>query len=753
MRWYRAVLGSLVLIFTSAVQNSHGSLSGKESMNTSLQANPEHCHTRASCNSSDAERNCYCDEVCILYEDCCKDFHPAELTNNNLTKKYMLQLAREIKGLFECMTLSTKSSGYVISKCPQKWSGPNEIKINCEHNFNKTKSFDQFMETPVVGKRTGLVFRNVFCSICHEVDDIAYYSVKFGCSVPQSSTHPMGPPGRRPNFQPPAGVPLDSMDVNVSHVFNECSRTYKYKGTHLNRKTCVKYISTCSDKSSQYRKLCEDTPYVSFVYHNETHETYKNRFCAMCNGIEERRLNCIKKENATSSLPMYSYSVLFDLNTATLELKTIYSPYPSTAEYQKCPHGQTIEFGTNSCRTLMCEQDKVLKGNKCVQVSDTFLNRSYNSSIEKELLCPHLNYSTFVLFPNGELYINKTGQYFTSDDYRRVDENSVLVCVSTYGNQTEDVVQFNFSAIQTYLSSIGLIISSICLSIHFVIYMMLPSLRNRPGKILLHYVASLFGAQILFLISPRLGSITHACYIFSVLLHFMYLVAFLWMNIMSFDICHTFSNPTQVSSSQRCSKTFIIYHFYVWFFAFTIITIALVVDFSDDVPITYKPGYGNYGLCWLTQKYGLLIFFIGPVSAILLANLILFAISAYNITKVSNDTNRIALLNKSSEKRNLLLFVKLSVVMGITWITGFVAMATNRSELWFLFIFLNTWLGVFLFLVYICNKNVFQLLRKKFGCHTKKNLRNSKSNSSAVSSMRNRTSTTELSIVRLNTRL
>ena len=82
-----------------------------------------------------------------------------------------------------------------------------------------------------------------------------------------------------------------------------------------------------------------------------------------------------------------------------------------------------------------------------------------------------------------------------------------------------------------------------------------------------------------------------------------------------------------------------------------------------------SPRYGS-GICWLTNKYALLLFFAAPLFVLLLLNIVFFLISARNISRAKKSSAR--MLGKEEDSK-MAIYVKLTFVMGITWILGFLA--------------------------------------------------------------------------------
>lgn len=95
--------------------------------------------------------------------------------------------------------------------------------------------------------------------------------------------------------------------------------------------------------------------------------------------------------------------------------------------------------------------------------------------------------------------VYRSGQYWIYDQ-------SVYICSphtdSHYNlsiNSTRLVVMFSYDVLQSMLSVVGSAVSLAALLIQFIIYLVLPALRNTPGKCVMCLVVSLFVGQLLYL--------------------------------------------------------------------------------------------------------------------------------------------------------------------------------------------------------------------------------------------------------------
>ena len=129
-------------------------------------------------------------------------------------------------------------------------------------------------------------------------------------------------------------------------------------------------------------------------------------------------------------------------------------------------------------------------------------------------------------------------------------------------------------------------------------------------------------------------------------MHYSWLAAFMWMNVMSFDIYRTFHHMSAAgaaSSSHSCSPgRFAKYSLYSWTLPALLVSASLTFDIFGDQHNQYRPMYaGNYRengqqqVCWFNSRHGLLVFFAAPVGLLLTVNVMLFVASAIHIFRTT----------------------------------------------------------------------------------------------------------------------
>ncbi|KAF7395310.1 hypothetical protein HZH68_009360 [Vespula germanica] len=180
------------------------------------------------------------------------------------------------------------------------------------------------------------------------------------------------------------------------------------------------------------------------------------------------------------------------------------------------------------------------------------------------------------------------------------------------------------------------------------------------------------------------------------------------------------------SMKQRDQKKFIIYSIYAWGVASLFTGICLIMDFAPNIPEgSIRPQLGAER-CWFKYNTATNIYFIGPMTISVFCNLCLFISTALKIQQHKRDT---AHHLRSSESRRhddnkqwFNLYLKLFIVMGITWSTEIISTLWKGSDnyIWYITDVVNTLQGLIIFITLVCKEKIKRLLLKRFGYNDNK---------------------------------
>ncbi|XP_036412967.1 adhesion G protein-coupled receptor E3-like [Colossoma macropomum] len=197
------------------------------------------------------------------------------------------------------------------------------------------------------------------------------------------------------------------------------------------------------------------------------------------------------------------------------------------------------------------------------------------------------------------------------------------------------------------------------------------------------------------------------CAVLAGVLHFLFLSAFVWMFIQAVLLFISVKNLTKIRSKQKevLSWKFLIVIGYV----IPLIIVGVSVGLFSD-------GYGSEQ-CWLKTDNGFLWSFLGPVCAILAANMILFvSILVIIISTLKSMKSEITKIKKAKNEQHLVKSVILKTmvqfyIVGSSWILGF--FTDYNKMLKVVFLFFNSQQGTFIFFIHCAfNQEVRQLYKK-----------------------------------------
>lgn len=155
----------------------------------------------------------------------------------------------------------------------------------------------------------------------------------------------------------------------------------------------------------------------------------------------------------------------------------------------------------------------------------------------------------FLLFQNGSIFIKSYDEVPAEDEYclgiaQSEENNKPEVVVLRCLQQSEPEVRFS-------ILPIGMLISVPFLVATFIVYALIPELRNVHGKSLMCYV---FGLTLAYALLAFVQLYTNndscrnggecfnktLCATFGYVIYFAFMVSFFWLNVMCFDIFWTF---------------------------------------------------------------------------------------------------------------------------------------------------------------------------------------------------------------------
>jgi hypothetical protein len=720
------------------------------------------------------EKTCFCDE-CDAHGDCCVD---------RASKSSAKASDHECN-----VRISEHEYIYSIAKC-QSWWRDEATRQKCEKPAQSSlepHSQANIVEyIPVYSSQANKTFKSIYCLICNlkHIELNKTHLFEFESNFDDTFDTKDYEKLKQINFEALMNNKRNNSVQAPLASLSEFEFVFKKPHViHMELRKCLKAIDSCVIQKSTRgeQELCSRSPTAMRYAHQENRLVlYKNKHCAKCNGVEESELECRRQApRRPLGMSKQSLQVLFDLSNLNDQIM-IYID---------------VKLNGESISTKL--------QNKCI-------NESANGT-----MC--LN-GTII---NITLSIDERG----GAKPKRINEMSTYdyLCRLATINDEHDSRESQSDAeghIKKYMTIAGQMISIISLSLLLIMYFSNKVLRGKmPGKILISLSISLLLSQLFFLLTISVRTLEEQidcsnrhsnilmhnfykpCYLMGTLTHYFYLTFFAWTNVMAYDLHEMFSVLTGKSKAllsddkdeNRCK--YIRYSAYAWLAPLLIIATLFVEQLCFN-----KLSYGiNH--CFVSDQFDLLLFFIVPVVAVLVANVYYLTssiIAIRNVDKLSSKylrrTNKgkkkpttvagknkkkskvtsqatgenredgrnddemasssfISASNKSkfklnkndyydkeerdhgygyddgdegdedddnddesgtesSDRKRLLLFLKLFLLTGMTWLLGLVSSLNITSLIWYIYIILNSLQGLFIFFAYAFNSQTKREMRK-----------------------------------------
>lgn len=294
------------------------------------------------------------------------------------------------------------------------------------------------------------------------------------------------------------------------------------------------------------------------------------------------------------------------------------------------------------------------------QLSDVILKKDFVQIVEID-----------VILPEGEFVVHKSKVYICSDSVT----NYVPIVDIFEQRQTYRIL----SLVTSSLTIFGVLV---------VIFAHITKkrLRNGHGLNLTALSGSILVIHVLLLAQvPTMSDLM--CYMYAIALHFALLTMFTWANIIGIDMARIFLSDHIVSRVNPTKR-------FVKNTSLSVLLPAGLVALCaslDKMNVPYRPEYAKYGICWLSNSTGVIAFVVTPVLLSLALNVCCFIITVVSIKRKMKQT-RVARNNRNHTY--IIAFVKMTIILGFTWIFGIAGSMWEQHWLSMLNIILNGLQGV-----------------------------------------------------------
>ncbi|ODN00830.1 G-protein coupled receptor Mth [Orchesella cincta] len=269
--------------------------------------------------------------------------------------------------------------------------------------------------------------------------------------------------------------------------------------------------------------------------------------------------------------------------------------------------------------------------------------------------------------------------------------------------------------------------------------------QNIHGKVLCSCTTALFFMNVCMGTAHLLGIIGNDnpggfCFVNGFVAQYFLIASFTWLLVVNIDLWCTFSSIRP--DGGKGWKRFLIFSLGGWGFPLLVTGVSLTLNSIYKYVCFIEPL--NYGIrslkihhlffscrCRRTRvpvpDYGDPICFVSPwaqgyyvyyILSIIIAIAFLFAVlTLYGLYSFKKGTNNLRSNKRAEDKQTVLLFLKLSVVMGLLWIFEVISWAATKEDaenhvVWIIFDIYNALSGILIFIIFVCKRTTLNLLEQ-----------------------------------------
>ena len=599
---------------------------------------------------------------------------------------------------------------YVYSSCPANFESQDILRRCTGEDYNGDHNYIE--DIPVYSNRTKILYRNMYCAKCNQDEkslenwDIHMKMVSGRREIHNISCNEII---RKGTYQ--AGKLIWTYkNYKIDEVELACQAQVLYhdgdffqflEDKHIRQCSYEKYrsqetvlINKCNIESSAFIKaMC--SMYETFPLGADD-IMYRNSHCAECNGINKNSLSCQEYTFVSKLFGSASYadfSLLFDIT-----------------DNDKCDEKETWDPLYKYCRRVECDVGFFLYNEEC-RKKEHFIQEIQGRSISnKQCNGTILKTEEYIEMDNRSIFLKVENRILNESEFIFINESAIFLCIDDMGTTSAKVKEMNSA--KSLLTVICLSISLIALAMQILTFICMKELHTIPGKMVVSLSIALFFAQFLFLVGINRTSDHALCVTISAITHYFFLASFFWMNVISYDMAKTLTSMT-ISSRSRMLFTY--YSLYAWSMPFIIVFLCLLNNETLYWP-EFSPRYGEK-ICWFNNNYGQGLFFIFPVAIVIIVNVCLYSYTGWKMwnqvkdSKIAATSKRTGTMKSAKHRKQdrnyFIIFMKLALIMGVSWILGFISGVVDTPVLWYIYIVLCGLQGLFIYFAFGFKRKTF----------------------------------------------
>ncbi|KAM8850021.1 adhesion G protein-coupled receptor L2b.1 isoform 4-T5 [Spinachia spinachia] len=235
----------------------------------------------------------------------------------------------------------------------------------------------------------------------------------------------------------------------------------------------------------------------------------------------------------------------------------------------------------------------------------------------------------------------------------------------------------------TVITRMGIAVSLVCLAISLFTFCFFRGLQSDRNTIHKNLCLNLFVGELVYLVGINMTEPKLVCSIIAGVLHFCFLAAFAWMCLEGVQL---YLMLVEVFESEFSRRKY--YYVSGYLIPAVVVGISAAIDYRS---------YGTQRACWLRVDNHFIWSFIGPVTFIIVVNVLFLVVTTCRMVKHSTSMKP-----DSSKLGGIRSWVSgafaLLCLLGLTWTFGLFFLNESSVVMAYLFSIFNTLQGMFIFI-------------------------------------------------------
>lgn len=262
------------------------------------------------------------------------------------------------------------------------------------------------------------------------------------------------------------------------------------------------------------------------------------------------------------------------------------------------------------------------------------------------------------------------------------------------------------STVATFVTYIGVCLSVFFLVVSITVNKKIGLTRSVPGKNHENLSIALILSHILFVTGIGANDYQEVCLVVGILLHYIWLTVFAFMTITNVHMARNIRgmNITNtggvIEDTIRTKRALTAAGLFLPLIA---VVPSCVMEYMDITP--YAPEYKGK-VCFPTAYPANLLFVSGPILTCIAINAISLVMAIAFIYRHTNETKHI---QKSQSYQQINVYIRMSTLTGVFWVTGIIGVAFESEAVNYIFIVICSLQG---FMIALCNLTTSKVIRE-----------------------------------------